>query len=50
MTEIIIKKSPADPRKGIKIIRQKRVKLTREDWRYIDKKKWDENYDKIKWR
>ena len=48
--EIIVKKGPTDQRKGIKIIRQKRVKLTRDDWRGIDKKKFDEGYDKINWK
>ena len=50
MPNIIVKKGPTDKRKGIKIIRQKRVKLTREDWRDLDKKKFDKNYDKIKWK
>jgi len=48
--EIIAKKGPTDKRKGITILKQKRVKLTREDWRGLDKKRFDENFDKIKWR
>lgn len=48
--EVIVKKGPTDKRKGITIIKQKRVKLTREDWRGLDKKKFDDNYDKIKWK
>ena len=48
--EVIVKKGPGEQRKGQKIIRQRRVKLTREDWRGLDKKKFDKNYDKIKWK
>lgn len=48
--EIIVKKGPTDKRKGITILKQKRVKLTREDQRDFDKKKFDENYSKIKWK
>lgn len=47
--EIIAKKSPGEQRKGQKIIRQRRVKLGRKEWRNLNKKKFDENYDKIKW-
>ena len=80
MPEIIIKKGLGDQRKGTKIIRQKRVKISdylrqqeanekkrkesnarlREqidkmgkrkiNLQNIDKKKFDENYDKISWK